>query len=140
MLAKTLERQGLSGVASLAALPGLNFEKELQWITHDLEPFVHSRVHIRPNGARVGVFHDPGAVLEWLQASPDLPEIRGANLAIPTGIFSWRYQVPRQKLSSVIRLIAEQKTAGPLSLAIAALQGLWTSPQFDRTPGATVRA
>jgi tetratricopeptide (TPR) repeat protein len=124
VLAKTLERQGQSDVAALVALAGLNLEKELQWIIHDLKPLVHSRVHIRPDGAGLGVFHDPGAVLEWLQATPDLLQILESNLGMPPGIFMERYQVPRQELYSLIRLVAEQKTAGPLSLAIAALQGL----------------
>ncbi len=124
VLAKALERQGQSDVAALVALAGLNLDKELQWIIHDLKTLVHSKVHIRPDGAGLGVFHDPGAVLEWLQASPDLIQILEANLGMPAGAFMEQYQVPRLALYSVIRLIEEQKSAERLSLAIAALQEL----------------
>ena len=124
MLAETLERQGQSDVAALVALAGLNLDKELQWIIHDLKTLVHSKVHIRPDGARLGVFHDPGAVLEWLQASPDLLQVLEANLGMPAGAFMEQYEVPKLAPDAVIRLIEEQQTADPLSLAIAALQGL----------------
>lgn len=85
---------------------------------------MHSKVHIRPDGAGLGVFHDPGAVLEWLQASPDMLQILEANLGMPPGAFMEQYQVPKLPLDAIIRLIEEQQTAEPLSFAIAALQGL----------------
>jgi hypothetical protein len=124
VLAKTLERQGQSDVAALVALAGLNLDKELQWIIHDLKTLVHSKVHIRPDDGGLGMFHDPGAVLEWLQASPGLIQILEANLGMPPGASMEQYQVPRLAPDAVIRLIEEQQTAEPVSLAIAALQGL----------------
>jgi hypothetical protein len=121
VLAKTQEGQGLSDVSAAAVLAGLNFEKELQWINHDLKPLLHSRVHIRPNGAGIGVLHDPGAVLEWLQSSPDLLQILEVNLGVPSGVFMEQHQVPKLPLDAIIRINERQQTAEPLSFAIPAL-------------------